>query len=101
VTFTLPLQEPATQPRHRAWPRPPLRALRKILCTLGVTQPTPAFMTKFAVATQFNRVLAPDMKLSAVMDLCHRNEDKLHNFLAFSYTRLSVAMASVRNGARQ
>jgi hypothetical protein len=39
--------------------------------------------------------------LSAVMDLCHRNEDKLHNFLAFSYTRLSVAMASVRNGARQ
>ncbi|WP_140635466.1 hypothetical protein [Methylibium rhizosphaerae] len=64
-------------------------------------KPTPAFMTKFAAATQFSRLLDPDMKFSAVIDLCHRNEDKLHNFLALSYTRLSAAMASTRDGARQ
>lgn len=55
--------------------------------------PTAKFVLRFSEATALSRLLDGDMRLSAAMDFCHKNEKTTRKFYEFGYTRLPSAIA--------
>ena len=60
------------------------------------------FALRFSEATDFSRLLDGDMKLSAAMEFCQKNEKTTRKFYELGYTRLaSTVTLAARQPARK
>lgn len=53
---------------------------------------SPALLARFVSATDPSRLFDGNMRLSAAMELCRKNEVTVRKFYVFGYTRLAAAV---------
>jgi hypothetical protein len=69
------------------------REVAQAVDVLRDLQPPALFALRFSEAIDFSRLLDGDMKLSAAVEFCHKNEKTTLKFYELGYARLSSAVA--------